>query len=183
MRGGQLTFFLLSCPHPILAGCHSAKTTALRQPDAGSYPAAGYSRTLIRGGDLGPISPYVYGSNYGPWTSRSIRDDGLRPEFTYQRSAFPGRKLGRPERCADYQIDTFMAFCKQMGAMPTFSVRLLDGTPEAAAEMVRYTNIEKKYGVVYWAIGNEPDLYYKLAASSDYDTHVSTGNGETLRKR
>ena len=28
--------------------------------------------------------------------------------------------------------------------------------PEQAAELVRYVNIEKKYGVEYWAIGNEP---------------------------
>ncbi len=38
-------------------------------------------------------------------------------------------------------------------------MRLLDGTPEKAAELVRYTNIEKKYGVVYWSIGNEPNLF------------------------
>ena len=69
-----------------------------------------------------------------------------------------------------YQIDTFMPLAKQIGAAVTISARLYDGTPEAAAELVRYVNIEKKYGVVYWSIGNEPDLYYKLAASSDYDT-------------
>jgi len=38
-------------------------------------------------------------------------------------------------------------------------VRLLGGTPEQAAEMVRYVNKEMKYNVVYWGIGNEPTLY------------------------
>jgi hypothetical protein len=46
-----------------------------------------------------------------------------------------------------------------MGATAIFSVRLLGGTPEQAAEMVRYTNIEKKYKVQYWSIGNEPTLF------------------------
>jgi len=35
----------------------------------------------------------------------------------------------------------------------------LDGTPEQAAEMVRYTNLERKYNVQYWSIGNEPTLF------------------------
>lgn len=46
-----------------------------------------------------------------------------------------------------------------MGATAMFNVRLLNGTPEQAAEMVRYVNIEKKYNVQYWGIGNEPTLY------------------------
>ena len=120
--------------------------------------------------ELGPISPYVYGSNYGPWTAVPVgmMDQALNSRISALR--FPGGSWGDHNDVQEFQIDMFMAFCKQVGAMPTFTVRLLGGTPEAAAEMVRYTNIEKKYGVVYWAIGNEPDLYYKLAASSDYDT-------------
>jgi alpha-L-arabinofuranosidase len=51
----------------------------------------------------------------------------------------------------------FMAFCKQMNATPTISVRFQGGTPEAAAALVHYANIEQKYNVVYWSIGNEPN--------------------------
>ena len=52
-----------------------------------------------------------------------------------------------------------MAFAQRVGATAIFHVRLLDRTLEQAAEMVRYTNIEKKYNVQYWAIGNEPTLF------------------------
>ncbi|HET9587870.1 MAG TPA: hypothetical protein VFO91_03680 [Anaerolineales bacterium] len=52
--------------------------------------------------------------------------------------------------------------------MPTISVRLLGGDPETAAELVRYTNIEKKYRVTYWSIGNEPS-YYTRGNYADYD--------------
>jgi hypothetical protein len=53
-----------------------------------------------------------------------------------------------------------------LGAEPSISVRLHGGTPEAAAELVRYTNIEQGYAVRYWSIGNEPSLY------RDYDTET-----------
>jgi hypothetical protein len=38
-------------------------------------------------------------------------------------------------------------------------VRLKGGTADKAAALVHYANIEKGYGVRYWSIGNEPDLY------------------------
>jgi alpha-L-arabinofuranosidase len=71
----------------------------------------------------------------------------------------------------NFQIDQFIAFCQQVGAIPTISVRLLNGKPETAAELVRYTNIEKQYGVVYWSIGNEPSIYTQLN-QADYDYTV-----------
>ena len=46
-----------------------------------------------------------------------------------------------------------------MGAEPSITVRLLGGSPEQATELVRYVNIDRKYGIKYWSIGNEPDLY------------------------
>lgn len=61
-----------------------------------------------------------------------------------------------------------VTFAEQVGAMPTISVRLLGGDPETAAELVRYTNIEKKYRVTYWSIGNEPS-YYTQGNYADYD--------------
>ena len=109
--------------------------------------------------ELGPISPLIYGSNYGPWLVVSV--DMLQAAYdsgvTILR--FPAGSWGDHNDVQTYQIDQFMAFAQKVGAEAIFNVRLLDGTPEQAAEMVRYTNIEKKYGVQYWAIGNEPTLY------------------------
>ncbi len=48
------------------------------------------------------------------------------------------------------------------------SVRLLGGTPEAAAEWVRYANIEKGYSIHYWTIGNEPNLFVALMGAETY---------------
>lgn len=108
---------------------------------------------------LGPISPLVYGSNYGPWlvVPFDMLEEAYASNLTILR--FPAGSWGDHNNVTELQIDQFMAFANKVGATAMFNVRLLDGTPEQAAEMVRYTNIEKKYNVQYWGIGNEPTLY------------------------
>lgn len=87
---------------------------------------------------------------------------------------FPGGAWGDRNNLKSYQIDAFIEFCRQVGAIPTISVRLREGSPEQAAELVRYTNVEKEYGVVYWSIGNEPTLFAAelraVGRADDYDT-------------
>jgi hypothetical protein len=71
------------------------------------------------------------------------------------------------------QIDAFVAYCRAVGAEPILQVpivRDVDGGPataQTAAKMVTYANVTKGYGIRYWEIGNEPDLY-----SVSYDAGV-----------
>ncbi len=111
------------------------------------------------GKELGSISPYIYGTNYGPWIAlpASMIPDAKNAGMTIIR--FPGGAWGDRNDLKDYQITQFIAFCNMLGAIPSFSVRLRNGTPEQAAALVKLVNIDKKYGVKYWSIGNEPDLY------------------------
>ena len=114
--------------------------------------------------ELGPISPYVYGTNHGPWAAVPV---DLLPAaasagITFIR--FPGGNWGDLNDITHWHLDFFMTLCNLMGAEPSVDVRLKGGTPEKAAELVRYANLEKGYGVRYWAIGNEPNLF------DDYDT-------------
>ncbi len=109
------------------------------------------------GQDLGPISPYIFGSNYsmyGAVPAESVQA-ALNSHITTLR--FPGGQWGNANDILPYNLDSFIAFCKKMGAMPTISVRFQGGTPEKAAELVRYANIEQGYRIEYWSIGNEPD--------------------------
>jgi hypothetical protein len=125
--------------------------------------------------DFGPISPYLYGTNYGPMhavTSEAM-PYVIGGGFTALR--FPGGAWTDNVDILPFQIDQFMDFCKQVGAIPTISVRLLGGTPEKAAELVRYANIEKKYGVVYWSIGNEPNIYTQMKYAT-FDYNITTLN-------
>jgi alpha-L-arabinofuranosidase len=86
--------------------------------------------------------------------------------FTVLR--FPGGAWTDTVDMKPFQIDQLMTFAKQVGAMPIISVRMLDGKPETAAKLVHYTNIQKKYGVTYWSIGNEPNIY-TLLKQADYE--------------
>jgi hypothetical protein len=108
---------------------------------------------------LGPISTLVYGSNYGPWLTVPFYMLPQAYESGITILRFPAGAWGDHNNVTPLQIDQFMDFATKVGTTAIFHVRLLDGTPEQAAEMVRYTNVEKKYNVRYWSIGNEPTLF------------------------
>jgi alpha-L-arabinofuranosidase len=108
---------------------------------------------------LGPISPLIYGSNYGPWLTVPFYNLQQAYDSGIKILRFPAGAWGDHNDVTPLQIDQFMDFANKMGATAIFHVRLLDGTPEQAAEMVRYTNIERKYNIQYWSIGNEPTLF------------------------
>jgi hypothetical protein len=119
--------------------------------------------------DLGTISPYLFGSNYGPWTAvpfdmlQSAFDSGI----TILR--FPAGSWGDQNDIQPYQIDTFMGILQKVGAAALINVRLENGTPGKAVQLVQYVNIQKKYNASYWAIGNEPTLY-NADLYTNYDT-------------
>lgn len=120
---------------------------------------------------LGPISPYLFGSNYGPMHAVPLDVMPLAETGGFTVLRFPGGAWTDAVDIQHFQIDQFIAFTKQTNSMPTISVRLLDGKPETAAKLVRHTNLQKKYGVTYWSIGNEPNLYTQLRqANYDYTT-------------
>lgn len=120
------------------------------------------------GADLGPISPYLFGTNYGPMHAVALEVMPQVEDAGFTALRFPGGAWTDAVDIKPFQIDQFIAFCNQVGAMPTISVRLLAGQPETAAELVRYANIQKKYNVVYWSIGNEPSIFTQLN-QADYD--------------
>jgi alpha-L-arabinofuranosidase len=127
--------------------------------------------------DLGPISPYLFGTNYGPMHAVAVDVMPLVEEAGFKALRFPGGAWTDTQDMKPFQIDQLMAFAKQVGAMPTISVRLLGGTPETAAGLVRYTNIEKKYSVTYWSIGNEPNIFTQLK-QADYEYTIDHLNKE-----
>jgi Glycosyl hydrolases family 39 len=150
----------------LVAGCGPVVPEGISAEAA--TPLAG-ALVVDPGKDLGPISPYIYGSNYGPWTAVPVNmlPAALGANITVLR--WPGGAWGDANDIQTYQLDPFVAFCKQMGAIPTINVRLKNGTPAAAAALVKYANIDKKYGIQYWGIGNEPTLF-EAEMKETYDT-------------
>jgi hypothetical protein len=70
-----------------------------------------------------------------------------------------------PDVFDEAEIDRAITYARAVGAEPILQVPLLlDGadaspTADTAAAMVRYVNVTKQYGVKYFSIGNEPDIY------------------------
>ncbi len=122
------------------------------------------------GQSLGPISPLVYGASYGPWISvpYDLLPQAQASGITYLR--FPGGEWGDQHDLKDYQIDQFITLARHINAEPKINVRMPGGSPQAAADLVRYSNIKNDYNVRYWSIGNEPSLYTSYTMYDDYDT-------------
>jgi hypothetical protein len=109
--------------------------------------------------ELGKISKFVLGANHGPWSDLGAGniEPAKNSGITFLR--WPGGNWGDQNDVQTYQIDSYIRQAHMMGAEPSITVRLLDNTPARAAQLVQYVNIDKRYGVKYWSIGNEPDLY------------------------
>jgi hypothetical protein len=128
--------------------------------------------------DLGPISPYVYGSNFGLGViSPDMMDMAKALNLKYMRL---GGNSSEQRDLDESTVDLYVAQAKQLGAELGLSVRLLGGSPEKAAEIVRYTNIEKKYNVRYWSIGNEPNFFVAVMHAKSYTTEDLNKNWRAI---
>ena len=107
---------------------------------------------------LGPISPLIYGSNYGPWLVVSLDMTPAVQDLGLTILRFPAGEWGDRNDVRGYLLDAFMDFARKAGATLMFSVRMLDGNPAQAAAFVQYAK-DMKYDIQYWSIGNEPTLY------------------------
>jgi hypothetical protein len=166
-------FLFLLCI--LLVACRSPMTAPTPVATPTDIPAAAAGTLVVEPARAtGQVSPYLLGTNYGPWIAVPV--DMLPAAFGsgVQAIRFPGGEWGDHNELRPYQIDAFIDFTRQVGAMPVITVRLLEGVPEKAAELIRYTNLEMGYGVTHWTVGNEPTLYAaSLRArgrADDYDT-------------
>lgn len=134
-----------------------APSTPTPVPTTPPTPAAGLF--VDAGSDQGAISPYVYGTNTGPWLAVPFALQDKIAAMKLKTITFPGGNWGDENNLETYQIDTFIGYCHQIGAEPRIVVRLKGGTAQQAADLVTYVNVTMKYNVKYWGVGNETDLY------------------------
>lgn len=142
-----------------------SRPTELSLLDAAPPLTLGNKRQVPRNAAIDPsrfsgpsISPMLWGTNYeaAEYWPDSVMDHARRLNLTVIRMG--GTEEDR-HRKSKSQVDRFVATARATGAEPLLQVRLYQSTPQEAAEMVRYLNVERKYGVRFWAIGNEPDIY------------------------
>jgi hypothetical protein len=78
-----------------------------------------------------------------------------------------------PEPFGAAAFDAAVAYARAIGAQPLIQVPLLADvtgqppTPASTAAMVTYANLTKGYGVKYFSVGNEPDLYPDAGGLTD----------------
>ena len=65
---------------------------------------------------------------------------------------------GGQTRISGLSFDDFAAGARGMNAQAFITVNYGSGTPEEAADWVKYSNVTKHYGFKYWEIGNECNL-------------------------
>jgi hypothetical protein len=70
-------------------------------------------------------------------------------------------------------FDTYMGTVKAAGAQPVIIANYGSGTPQEAADWVKYANVTKGYGVKYWEIGNEIYGNGEYGSSWETDKHSS----------
>ena len=122
------------------------------------------------------IDRRFYGMNVANWQSQDYQPT-INPTFgAYLRALRPGVlrwppgetsqdtvwQRGGPGQTGSYallpaDIDAYIALCRHVGADPLFSINLKTGTPQAAADLLHFLNVERGYGVHYFQLGNEPD--------------------------
>ena len=84
---------------------------------------------------------------------------------TYMRVGGYNNDANSPDPFDDVQLDAMVTYANAIGAQPILQVPLLadtSGNPPTAATaaaMVEYANVTNKYGIKYFSIGNEPDIY------------------------
>ena len=94
-------------------------------------------------------------------------NDSRRQTKVYAISAHPGN-YPRLDWTPEWTFDRFVQWMKGIpGAEALICVNYGTGTPEEAAAWVRYANVEKKYGIRRWHVGNEVDGNWEEGGPAD----------------
>jgi hypothetical protein len=180
-------------------------TAACLSPSPSATAGTGATTTLRDGGtvivsiatDAGAPSPLTaFAQNYWDWvdwadsgvTGMTGTQDPVKAlQVALLRAGGNNNDSSSPAPFDSRQIDAFVRYCGAVGAEPIIQVPLLsnnvDGgasTAQSAADMVTYANVTMGYGVKYWEIGNEPDLYAQshpeaqIATAADYCARFSS---------
>jgi hypothetical protein len=139
---------------------------------------------------LGTIPSTAYGLNQAVWdaqmnTSTSVN---LLSQAGVEMMRYPGGSYGDQYNWQTNTVaggyvapgtnfDSFMGTVKAVGAQAMLIANYGSGTPQEAADWVRYANITKGYHDQYWEIGNE--LYGDGIYGADWETNNNTDKSPT----
>jgi hypothetical protein len=125
----------------------------------------------VSGAEPKPVSALFFGQNYWSWVPAwgdavaSVETQTKDLKLRFLRAGGANNDAQNPVPFSLSEIDDFVAFAKSVGAEPLLQVPLIKNiagaaaTAQDAADLVTYVNVTKGYGIKYFSIGNEPDLY------------------------
>ena len=102
---------------------------------------------------------------------------GYAPGFNVEG---PEHRLASDNYHGIWHVRQLHDFVEDFGASGMVTVNLGSGTPEMAAEWVRWANIKNDYNIRYWEIGNELEGSWELGHLLPDGTPVS---GEVIARR
>jgi hypothetical protein len=160
----------------IFGGCGSSARPA--GTDGGNDAGVAASPLVVSTATRTPRTTAT-GVNYWLWmpafgddvTGTSAMMAALKP--TVMRVGGYNNDANTQDPFDDAAFDTAVAYARAIGAEPIIQVPLLadiSGKPPTAATaaaMVTYGNLTKSYGLKYFSIGNEPDLYASQGLIAD----------------
>ncbi|MEU6415773.1 cellulose binding domain-containing protein [Streptomyces spiralis] len=152
---------------------------------AGTSTATGTSDavdvTVNAGQGLGTIPDTAYGLNSAIWDANmnTAGTQDLVKAAGIGMLRYPGGSYGDIYHWKTHtapggyvapgtDFDSFMGTVRKVGAQPILIANYGSGTPEEAADWVRYANVTKDYGAKYWEVGNE--LYGNGHYGADWET-------------
>ncbi|MFD9738758.1 cellulose binding domain-containing protein [Umezawaea sp. NPDC059074] len=140
----------------------------LSAPTATAQPVPGVSVSVNARAGLETVSDTAVGANHAIWdtTLGTPEVADLMKGAGVRALRYPGGSYSDIYHWRDHtapggyvapntDFDHFMAGAQRTGAQPIVTANYGTGTPQEAADWVRYANVEKHYGVKYWEIGNE----------------------------
>lgn len=134
------------------------------------------------------ISPHFYGQNYWNWVRQWGGEalEGTREQVTTlgirllragginnDNNNYDVEYLPQPEPFNEARLDEFVAYARSIGAEPLLQLPVLrapDGgtaSSATAVEMIQYANHTRNYGLRFFSIGNEPDMYVEAGERPD----------------
>ncbi|WP_309114296.1 cellulose binding domain-containing protein [Saccharothrix sp.] len=170
---------VLPVPVALLASLLAVPVQAQDDP-----PAPTTTVTVNARAGLGTVDPAAIGVNHAIWDPQLGTDAvaDLMKDAGVGAMRYPGGSYSDIYHWRDHtapggyvapntDFDHFMAGVRRAGAQPVVTANYGTGTPEEAAEWVRYANVEKGYGVKYWEIGNENYGNGHYGANWEADNH------------
>ncbi|MEU6852385.1 cellulose binding domain-containing protein [Actinacidiphila alni] len=165
----------------LLIGGASARAD---DPPAG---AADADVTVNTAQGLGTIPDTAYGLNSAVWDAQmnapQVRD--LLKAANLGMLRYPGGSYGdlyhwRTNSAPGGYVapgtdfDAFMGTVRSIGAQPMLIANYGSGTPQEAADWVRYANITQGYGAKFWEVGNELYGNGHYGSGWEHDDHPDT---------